>query len=342
MKTLTHSRFLACFVGCTLASTLLSFAGSLETAPPVVVKTSPVAGAQDVDPRLSEITVTFSKPMTEASWSWATWSDDSFPETQGKPRYLADQRTCVLPVKLLPNRFYALWLNSEKFRNFKDAQQNPAVPYLLTFRTADAKATPQAPAPANTPVPAGSLNADQQAVLDWTDRQFRGFFDGRSFDGWSDKERADLESRLVDTLKGPISREYYQSINSLAALHATNALPALRVIALERRDKDNRDRWMAIRALGMIGDRASVPELIHLVYHGNSNTRWWAQISLVRITGKNFGSDWNVWGTWWNEQKGEPPFHPEIIRWWNGQADPDKLASSLAESDEKFLSGIRR
>jgi hypothetical protein len=342
MKTLTRSLGWASFIGCTLASTLLSLAASLETAPPVVVKTSPIAGAQEVDPQLAEITVTFSKTMTDGSWSWSTWSDDSFPETQGKPRYLADQRTCVLPVKLLPNHFYALWLNSEKFRNFKDTQQTPAVPYLLTFRTADAKASAGPSAPANSPVPAGPLNADQQTVLDWTDRQFRGFFDGRSFDGWSEKERADLESRLVDTLKGPISREYYQSINSLAALHATNALPALRVIALERRDKDNRDRWMAIRALGMIGDRASVPELIHLVYHGNSNTRWWAQISLVRITGKNFGTDWKAWCAWWNEQSGEPRCSSEIIRWWNGQAEPDKLASSLAEADEKFLSGIRR
>jgi RNA polymerase sigma-70 factor (ECF subfamily) len=342
MKTLPRSRSLACFVGCTLASTLLSLAVSLETAPPVVVKTSPVAGAQDVDPQLAEITVTFSKPMTDGSWSWATWSDDSFPETQGRPRYLADQRTCVLPVKLQPGRFYALWLNSEKFRNFKDAQQTPAVPYLLTFHTALANATTESPAPAVAPVPGVALNADQQTVLDWTDRQFRGFFDGRSFDGWSAKERTDLTARLLDTLKGPISREYYQSINSLAALRATNALPALRVIALERRDKDNRDRWMAIRALGMIGDRASVPELIHLVYHGNSNTRWWAQISLVRITGKNFGTDWKAWCAWWNEQPGEPRCGSEIIRWWNGQAEPDKLESSLAESDAKFLAGIRR
>lgn len=342
MKTLTHSRFLACFVGCTLASTLLSFAASLETAPPVVVKTSPVPGTQDIDPRLSEITVTFSKPMTDGSWSWSTWSDDSFPEMTGQPRYLADQRTCVLPVKLQPGRFYAIWLNSEKFRNFKDARQTPAVPYLLTFRTASSIPSSPASTGAQPPGVSRDLNPDQQAVLDWTDRQFRGFFDGRTFDDWSAKDRSDLEARLLDTLKGPVSREYYQAINSLAALRTTNALPALRVIGLERRDKDNRDRWMAIRALSMIGDRASVPELIHLVYHGNSNTRWWAQIALVRITGKNFGTDWKAWGAWWNEQKGEPPFQPEIIRWWNGQAEPDKLASSLAESDEKFLSGIRR
>lgn len=323
----------------TVASAPGSGAASLSDAPPVVVKTVPIAGTTGVDPGLAEVSVTFSRSMQDGSWSWSTWSDESFPELAGKPRYLPDGRTCVLPVKLQPGRFYAIWLNSEKFRNFKDASGRPAVPYLLTFQTGDT-GEPARPAAA---VPSGgaALNPDQQAVLDWTDRQFRGFFDGRSFDGWAGKERADLETRMLDALKGPVDRGYYQALNTLIALRTTNGLPALRTIALERRDKDNRDRWMAVRGLGILGDRASIPELIHLVYHGNSNTRWWAQISLVRITGQNFGSDWQAWGRWWNEQKGQPPFSPEIIRWWNGQAEPDKLAASLAESDRKFLDGIR-
>ena len=87
--------------------------------------------------------------------------------------------------------------------------------------------------------------------------------------------------------------------------------------------------------------RPSVPELIHLLYHNNPNTRWWAQISLVRLTGQNFGKDWQAWGKWWNSQNGQPPFNPEIIRWWSGQAEPDELAESLAESDRKFLDSIQ-
>jgi hypothetical protein len=98
---------------------------------------------------------------------------------------------------------------------------------------------------------------------------------------------------------------------------------------------------MAIRVLGIMGDKASVPELIHLVYHGNVNTRWWAQITLVLLTGKNFGRDWDAWGKWWDESGGQPPYVPEVVRWWNGQPPVEDLARSLQESDEKFLSDLR-
>ena len=108
---------------------------TLESVPPVVVKTVPEAGAAEVDPKLTEIKVTFSKDMQDGTWSWATLSKESFPKVDGKPKYLADKRTCVLPVKLEPGKTYAIWVNSEKFGNFKDTDGRSAVPYLLVFKT---------------------------------------------------------------------------------------------------------------------------------------------------------------------------------------------------------------
>jgi RNA polymerase sigma-70 factor (ECF subfamily) len=108
---------------------------TLETVPPVVVKTVPEAGASEVDPKLTEIKVTFSKDMQDATWSWVTHSKESFPRMDGKPKYLADKRTCMLPVKLEPGKTYAIWVNSAKFGNFKDADGRSAVPYLLVFKT---------------------------------------------------------------------------------------------------------------------------------------------------------------------------------------------------------------
>jgi hypothetical protein len=145
------------------------------------------------------------------------------------------------------------------------------------------------------------LNEDQRLVVQWTDRKFKRFLDERS----------------------------------------TNTLPALRDVAFNRRGTDNRNRWMSVRTLGFLGDKQSVPEMIHLLYHYNSNTRWWAQISLVRLTGQNFGNDWKAWGNWWNSQNAAPPFNPEIIRWSKNQAEPGELAASLGEGDRKFLEGLK-
>ena len=123
-----------------LVSGLLSAAAwadevTLEAVPPVVVKTVPEAGTAEVDPKLTEIKVTFSKDMQDDSWSWTMLSKESFPKLDGKPKYLADKRTCVLPVKLEPGKTYAIWVNSEKFGNFKDTEGRAAVPYLLVFKT---------------------------------------------------------------------------------------------------------------------------------------------------------------------------------------------------------------
>jgi hypothetical protein len=108
---------------------------TLETVVPVVVKTVPEAGAGAVDPKLTEIKVTFSKDMKDGIWSWAMFSKESFPKMDGDPKYLADKRTCVLPVKLEPGKTYAIWVNDVKFNNFKDADGRSALPYLLVFKT---------------------------------------------------------------------------------------------------------------------------------------------------------------------------------------------------------------
>ena len=103
-------------------------------APPVVIDTYPVAGAVDVDPAASEIRVTFSKPMMDQSWSWCQ-TEHPFPKSVGPIRYLPDQRTCVMPVKLEPSTQYVLSLNSPHHGNFKDEYGRAAEPYVLSFTT---------------------------------------------------------------------------------------------------------------------------------------------------------------------------------------------------------------
>lgn len=110
---------------------------TLSSVPPVVIKTVPEAGDAKVSPMTSEIKVTFSKQMLDKTWSWSQLSDDTFPTVGAAPKYLDDGRTCVLGVKLEPNKTYAIWVNSQKHRNFKDADGRSAVPYLLVFETGE-------------------------------------------------------------------------------------------------------------------------------------------------------------------------------------------------------------
>jgi tRNA A-37 threonylcarbamoyl transferase component Bud32 len=113
---------------------------SMPPAPPVVIATVPESGVADVDPSLAEIHVTFSKDMmTDRMWSFVQVSEETFPKSNGKVRYLGDKRTCVFPVQLEPGRTYAIWINSENHHNFQDRGGRPAVPYLLVFETRQSK-----------------------------------------------------------------------------------------------------------------------------------------------------------------------------------------------------------
>ena len=120
----------------TLAGSLWAEPVTIETLPPVVVKSVPESGAEAVDPDTKEIRVTFSKEMIiKKMWSLVTVSPESFPKIGGQMKYLSDKRTFVAPVKLEAGRTYALWINQGRFIGFRDTDNHPAVPYLLVFRT---------------------------------------------------------------------------------------------------------------------------------------------------------------------------------------------------------------
>ena len=112
----------------------------VELLPPSVVKTVPQAGDMEVDPTLKEISVTFSKDMlTDRMWSLCQVTPETFPKTGKDIRYLPDRRTCVIPVTLEAEKTYAVWFNQGRFESFRDTRNNPAVPYLLVFRTGKAR-----------------------------------------------------------------------------------------------------------------------------------------------------------------------------------------------------------
>ncbi len=108
---------------------------SVATAPPVVVETTPRAGATDIDPSVSEVRVIFSKDMmTDNMWSVVKISDETFPTLAGEVGY-QDARTFVIPVALEPESTYALWFNYKQNDAFRDVNGSAAIPYFLVFQT---------------------------------------------------------------------------------------------------------------------------------------------------------------------------------------------------------------
>ncbi len=109
---------------------------TVQSMPPVVVKTFPQSGDTQVDPSIKEISVTFSKDMmSNQMWSWVMISKETFPQITGEVRYLNDKKTCVAPVNLEPGKTYVIWFNSEKYNAFRDTDNKSAVPYLMVFQT---------------------------------------------------------------------------------------------------------------------------------------------------------------------------------------------------------------
>ena len=103
-------------------------------APPRIVATSPAVGATEVDPALTEITVTFDQDMA-AGFSWTGSGPDYPMSPEGAKARWRDRRTCVLPVKLEAGRYYRVGINSTSYRNFKNVRDVAAEPSAIYFAT---------------------------------------------------------------------------------------------------------------------------------------------------------------------------------------------------------------
>jgi predicted Ser/Thr protein kinase len=104
-------------------------------AQPEIVSLIPANGAQDVDPNLTEIRVTFNMPMGEG-FSWTGGGSALLPGREGKNcHWTEDHKTCVLPVQLQPDHAYHLGLNSPSHKNFQSDGGVPLAPVDYRFKT---------------------------------------------------------------------------------------------------------------------------------------------------------------------------------------------------------------
>lgn len=102
-------------------------------SPPRIIASSPRSGDTEVDPALTEITVTFDRDMG-GGFSW-TGGGSEFPGREDGQARWKDKRTCVLPTSLQPAHFYRAGINAPSFHNFQSATGVPAIPTAILFTT---------------------------------------------------------------------------------------------------------------------------------------------------------------------------------------------------------------
>jgi RNA polymerase sigma-70 factor (ECF subfamily) len=101
----------------------------------VVVKTFPGQGKTVKADAVKELRVTFSNDMnTSGCWAFCSDGKHFFPGGDSKPHWL-NERTCALPVKLIPGRTYSVTFNVGRFLGFYDIANRPSVSYKLIFKT---------------------------------------------------------------------------------------------------------------------------------------------------------------------------------------------------------------
>ena len=164
-------------------------------AAPRAIAFDPPAGATDVDPARTTLTVTFDRPMDREGWAWVVESPETAPEI-GESSWDASLRSNTAQVRLAPGRSYVVWINSRTYAYFRDQAGKAAEPVRWTFSTAaaDGSAGPPVPGPvaAHAPRPAaapqvralvppnGARDVDPAAVS-----ELRVEFDRPMAEGWS-------------------------------------------------------------------------------------------------------------------------------------------------------------
>jgi len=130
---LPRLRGMAAVAAATLA--LVGAAHAQDQSAPKVVATFPAHGSK-APPSVAELKVSYDHRMM-ASWSFATGGEKAFPEVTGPPSLSGDHITISLPIRLEPNHTYVVWLNTERYKNFKGEDGQSAEPFRLTFSTTD-------------------------------------------------------------------------------------------------------------------------------------------------------------------------------------------------------------
>jgi Domain of unknown function (DUF4932)/Bacterial Ig-like domain len=108
---------------------------ALKEKSPKIVSLIPADGAQDVDPDLEAIVVTFDRPMKRGNIAVMVLDQAKFPKTPGRAVYNPTGTMLKIPVTLEPGREYVLGLNGPGYLVMQDDLGHPLAPVVIKFKT---------------------------------------------------------------------------------------------------------------------------------------------------------------------------------------------------------------
>ena len=112
---------------------------------PKIVNMFPENGATDVDPNISQVSLTFDIPMGNGrAWASNTADGTALAHHPDSPVFwTTDQMTCVAPVKLQPDTRYVVYLNIRPFIGFRSITGTPAEGVTYSFTTGSGPLDPE-------------------------------------------------------------------------------------------------------------------------------------------------------------------------------------------------------
>lgn len=155
-----------------------------------------------------------------------------------------------------------------------------------------------------------------------------------AFDSLAAQEREEKVQYCLNVLDGEYGRHQCQALATAGVLKDPRLLPGVVKAAtyhVEGANYDCRAKWIAVEALGRMGDVSAAHHLVKLLDFGNVNTRTWAQASLVRLSGENHGADKKAWGQWWNATGHEPKLSDSDLE---DQSPPEQAPPSVPAGEE--------
>ncbi len=101
---------------------------------PKIIKMFPENNAEDVDPNISQVYLTFDRPMG-GGMAWASQDNETALDSDGKTFWTEDRRTCVMPVHLKADKTYVALLNCKPFIGFRSEEGVASESVFYTFST---------------------------------------------------------------------------------------------------------------------------------------------------------------------------------------------------------------